>query len=49
LAFDRSGLATGHLSVPALLIIQILNPLCVILVPWMFEKSVTRSARAADA
>jgi hypothetical protein len=39
----------GYLSLPALLIIQVLNPLCVILVPWFFERSVLRPARAAEA
>jgi hypothetical protein len=34
--------AKGYLSVPALLIIQVVNPLCVILLPWFFEKSVLR-------
>jgi hypothetical protein len=34
--------AKGYLSATMLLIIQILNPLCVILVPWLFEKSVLR-------
>jgi hypothetical protein len=34
--------AKGYLSATALLIIQILNPLCVILMPWFFEKSVLR-------
>jgi hypothetical protein len=34
--------AKGYLSATMLLIIQILNPLCVIFVPWLFEKSVLR-------
>jgi hypothetical protein len=34
--------AKGYLSATALLIVQILNPLCVILMPWFFEKSVLR-------
>jgi hypothetical protein len=34
----------GYLSATALVIIQILNPLCVIVVPWLFEKSVLRQA-----
>jgi hypothetical protein len=38
----------GYFSVPALLIIQILNPLCVILVPWFLERSVVRPACAAE-
>lgn len=40
--------AKGHLSSPALLTIQALNPLCVILLPWLFEKSVLRSTQSAD-
>jgi Protein of unknown function with HXXEE motif len=32
--------AKGYLSAATLLTIQILNPLCVVLVPWLFEKSV---------
>jgi hypothetical protein len=38
--------AKGYLSATALVAIQVLNPLCVIVVPWLFEKSVLRQARA---
>jgi hypothetical protein len=41
--------AKGYLSATVLIIIQVVNPLCLILVPWFFEKSVLRQARAADA
>jgi hypothetical protein len=34
--------AKGYLSATTLVITQILNPLCVILVPWSFERSVLR-------
>jgi hypothetical protein len=37
--------AKGYLSATTLLIIQVLNPLCVVLVPWLFEKSVLRQER----
>jgi NAD(P)-dependent dehydrogenase (short-subunit alcohol dehydrogenase family) len=37
--------ANGHLSSTALVIVQILNPLCVILIPRLFEKSVLRRVR----
>lgn len=32
----------GQMSEPALLTIQALNPLCVIVIPWLFEKRVLR-------
>ena len=32
--------ARGYLSATTLVVIQIFNPLCVILGPWLFEKSV---------
>lgn len=35
----------GHLSAPALITIQALNPLCVILIPWLFENRVLRPTR----
>jgi hypothetical protein len=38
--------ARGYLSATTLVIVQILNPLCVILVPWLFEKSVLRRERS---
>jgi hypothetical protein len=39
--------ARGHLSATALVIIQVLNPLLIIVLPWWFEKGVLRPARAA--
>jgi hypothetical protein len=41
--------AKGYLSATLLIIIQVVNPLCLILVPWFFEKSVLRQTRAANA
>ena len=38
--------ARGYLSATTLVIVQVLNPLCVILVPWLFEKSVLRRERS---
>lgn len=43
------SLAKGHLSAPLLVAIQVLNPLWVILVPWLFEKSVLGQTRGAKA
>ena len=40
--------AKGYLSVPLLLAIQALNPLWVIVIPWMFEKSVLGKTRPAE-
>ena len=37
--------AKGYLSATTLVVIQVLNPLCVILVPWWFEKKVLRQER----
>ena len=37
--------AKGFLSATMLVIIQVLNPLGVIIVPWLFEKSVLRRTR----
>jgi hypothetical protein len=37
--------AKGYLSATTLVIVQALNPLCVILIPWLFEKSVLRRER----
>jgi hypothetical protein len=37
--------AKGYLSATTLVIVQILNPLCVILLPWLFEKNVLRRER----
>jgi hypothetical protein len=34
--------AQGRVSQTALLTIQTLNPLCVIIIPWLFEKRVLR-------
>lgn len=36
--------AKGYVSATTLVIIQIVNPLCIIVVPWLFEKSVLRQA-----
>lgn len=40
--------AKGLISSSALLTIQALNPLCVILLPWLFEKSVLRPTQPVD-
>ena len=37
--------AKGYLSATTLVIIQIINPLCVVIVPWLFEKRVLRPER----
>jgi ABC-type uncharacterized transport system permease subunit len=39
----------GHLPKHVLLAVQALNPLCVILLPWWFEKSVLPVRRTASA
>lgn len=36
--------AEGNLSLPVLLMIQMFNPLCVIMLPWLFEKRVLLSS-----
>ena len=41
--------AMGHLSATTLVTIQVLNPLLIIVLPWLFEKSVLRPTRAAKA
>jgi hypothetical protein len=41
--------ARGHLSATTLVSIQVFNPLLIIVLPWLFERSVLRPARAAKA
>jgi hypothetical protein len=37
--------AKGYLSATTLVIIQVVNPLCIVIVPWLFEKRVLRLER----